>query len=74
MLSWNSLIGNEPILGGREVLTMWLIFAILLVVWVLGIHFYVPFLVTLAVLAAMLTVAGLAMLPASALTGREPGE
>lgn len=42
---------------------MWVIFALLLVLWVLGIHFYVPFLVTLALLAAMLTVAGLALLP-----------
>ena len=42
---------------------MWLIFAVLLVLWVVGIHFYVPFLLTLALFAAMLIVAGIAMLP-----------
>lgn len=48
---------------------MWLIFAILLIVWVLGIHFYVPFLVTLALLAGMLTVAGLALMPVEEILG-----
>ena len=42
---------------------MWLIFALLLVLWVLGIHFYVPFLLTLLLFAAMLVVAGIAMMP-----------
>ncbi len=42
---------------------MWLIFAVLLVLWVLGIHFYVPFIFTLALFAAMLVAAGIALLP-----------
>jgi len=42
---------------------MWLIFAVLLVLWVVGIHFYVPFVLTLALFAAMLIAAGIAMLP-----------
>jgi hypothetical protein len=42
---------------------MWLIFAVLLVLWVLGIHFYVPFIVTLALFAAMLLTAGVALMP-----------
>jgi hypothetical protein len=46
---------------------MWLIFAVLLILWVAGIHFYVPFLVTLALFAAMLTVAGIALLPSEEL-------
>jgi hypothetical protein len=50
---------------------MWLIFAILLAFWVLSIHFYAPFLLTLALLAGMLTVAGMALLPAEALIGHD---
>ena len=46
---------------------MWLIFAVLLVLWVVGIHFYVPFLLTLALFAAMLVAAGIAMLPSEEL-------
>ena len=42
---------------------MWLIFAVLLVLWVLGIHFYIPFVFTLILFAAMLVAAGIAMLP-----------
>ena len=42
---------------------MWFIFAVLLVLWVLGIHFYVPFVFTLILFAAMLVAAGIAMLP-----------
>lgn len=42
---------------------MWLVFAILLIVWVLSIHYYAPFLVILALLAALLTVAGIALMP-----------
>ena len=42
---------------------MWIVFAILVVLLVLGLHFYVPFLVTLALLAAILTVAGIALMP-----------
>jgi hypothetical protein len=42
---------------------MWLIFAVLLVLWVVGIHFYVPFVLTLALVAAMLVVAAIALLP-----------
>ena len=43
---------------------MWIIFAVLVILWILGIHFYVPFLLTLALFAAMLIAAGIAMLPA----------
>ena len=43
---------------------MWIIFAVLVILWILGIHFYVPFLLTLALFAAMLIAAGMAMLPA----------
>jgi hypothetical protein len=46
---------------------MWLIFAVLLVLWVLGIHFYVPFFFTLALFAAMLIAAGFALLPSEEL-------
>lgn len=46
---------------------MWIIFAILLVLWILGIHFYVPFLLTLALFAAMLITAGVALMPAKEL-------
>ena len=42
---------------------MWIVFAVLVLLWILGIHFYVPFLLTLALFAAMLVVAGIAMLP-----------
>lgn len=42
---------------------MWIIFAILLVLWILGIHYYVPFLLTLALLAGMLITAGMALMP-----------
>ena len=50
---------------------MWLLFAILLVLWVLCIHYYAPFLVTLALLAALLTVAGMAMMPIEEMVGPE---
>ena len=43
---------------------MWIVFAVLVLLWILGIHFYVPFLLTLALFAAMLIAAGIAMLPA----------
>lgn len=46
---------------------MWIIFAVLLVLWILGIHFYVPFLLTLALFAAILITAGVALLPAEEL-------
>ena len=46
---------------------MWLIFVVLLVLWLLGIHFYVPFIVTLALFAAMLSAAGIALLPSERL-------
>jgi hypothetical protein len=46
---------------------MWFIFAVLLVLWVLGIHFYVPFIFTLALFAAMLITAGIALLPSEEL-------
>jgi hypothetical protein len=46
---------------------MWIIFAVLLVLWMLGIHFYVPFLLTLALFAAMLITAGVALMPAKEL-------
>lgn len=42
---------------------MWLIFAVLLMLWVLGIHYYIPFVFTLVLFAAMLVAAGVAMLP-----------
>lgn len=42
---------------------MWLIFVLLLVLWVLGIHYYVPFVFTLLLFAAMLAAAGIAMMP-----------
>ena len=42
---------------------MWLIFAVLLVLWMAGIHFYVPFVFTLILFAAMLVAAGVALLP-----------
>lgn len=42
---------------------MWFVFAVLLVLWVLGIHFYVPFVFTLALFAGMLIAAGIALLP-----------
>ena len=48
---------------------MWIIFALLLVLWVLGIQFYVPFFVTLALFAGMLTAAGLALAPVEKLEG-----
>ena len=46
---------------------MWLIFAVLLVLWVLGIHFYAPFLLTLALFAALLITAGVALMPSEEL-------
>lgn len=46
---------------------MWIIFAVLLVLWLLGIQFYVPFVVTLALFAAMLTAAAIAMTPSEML-------
>ncbi len=42
---------------------MWLIFVVLLVLWVLGIHYYVPFVFTLVLFAAMLVAAGIALMP-----------
>ena len=42
---------------------MWLIFTLLLVLWLLGIHFYVPFILTLLIFAGMLVTAGIAMMP-----------
>ncbi len=42
---------------------MWLIFAILLVVWVVGIHFLVPGWLSIALFAAMIGVLALALLP-----------
>lgn len=42
---------------------MWLIFAVLLVLWVAGIHYYVPFVFTLVLFAAMLVTAGIALMP-----------
>ena len=42
---------------------MWLIFAVLLVLWVLGIHFYAPLAFTLLLFVAMLVTAGVAMVP-----------
>jgi hypothetical protein len=46
---------------------MWFIFAVLLVLWVLGIHFYVPFVFTLLLFAGMLIAAGIALLPSEEL-------
>lgn len=46
---------------------MWLIFAVLLVLWVLGIHFYAPLAFTLVLFAAMLVTAGIAMIPSDRL-------
>jgi hypothetical protein len=46
---------------------MWFVFAVLLVLWVLGIHFYVPFIFTLILFAAMLVAAGIAMMPSDSL-------
>jgi hypothetical protein len=46
---------------------MWIIFAVLLILWLLGIHFYVPFLLTLALFAGMLITAGVALMPSDSL-------
>ncbi|MGH9522968.1 MAG: hypothetical protein ACRD3E_10590 [Terriglobales bacterium] len=41
-----------------------------MVFWVLCIHYYAPFLLTLALLAAMLTVAGMALMPVEEIVER----
>lgn len=46
---------------------MWLVFAFFVVALVLGIHYYVPVLLILALFACMLISAGLALLPAESL-------
>ncbi len=46
---------------------MWLVFAVLLVLWVLGIHFYVPMAFTLVLFAGMLVAAGIALMPSEEL-------
>ncbi len=46
---------------------MWLVFAFFVVALVLGIHFYIPALLLLALFACMLISAGLALLPAKSL-------
>ncbi len=43
---------------------MWIIFSILLIVWVIGIHFYFPGWVSIVLLAALIGVLALALLPA----------
>ncbi len=43
---------------------MWVVFAILLVLWLLSIQFYLPVLMILALFAAMLVSAAVALLPA----------
>ena len=53
---------------------MWLLFAVLLVFWVLSVHYYAPFLLTLALLAGMLAVAGMALMPVEQLVGRDGEE
>ncbi len=46
---------------------MWFVFAFFVVSLLIGIHFYLPALVLLALFAGMLISAGLALLPADSL-------
>ncbi len=43
---------------------MWVVFSVFLVLWLLGINFYMPAWLVIALFGAMLTAAALAALPA----------